>query len=466
MTDVKTDNGMSYILQLVDFPNRFESAVKIDPGEFTTIREMLDRYVRHIDPESVRPTSAKNLSVIQDCIYKIDDNGDLTDLYEGLLIRQGDETIDLDDEPQFEMVRSEDYPDFMLLRLTIDRSQITEDGNPYGYNIRKWNKNRDVFEKFIHDCLSESYGSEADRIAEVSTVEDQKRFLRAVGKKIWESDFELYSRFIGDKLWFKDPSETLLNIIAGRGGTCTEKSSAMKMISDVYGFKSEYLLGGPGAKGPFPTDILRNMLETLDFDLGKKYMIYWEHMALLYDLGSEDVMMDVANGNIPFLFLTGDSIEELLREENKKSIKVKMVLNDEEFYYHVVPQDIPQYMLEAMQDWIEDVDLIHVFEDGLGLLIRKDYFVWPIMYRDDDEKMDEYNWWLDVQKRQDFPGIELLDNFSLPGVVAGAFKEEYPQKFVDIIEAADYLVERYNETYREPGDERKYDLAYMFVKLV
>jgi len=462
---IMSNDEMQYVLQITDFPDRFKSAMRIDPEAFDSFGDLLDNYIKVIDEEGMTQESAKNLGVIQDCIYKIDDDGELLDLYEGLVLRQDDDVVALEDKPEFQLVQSEDHPDFMLLDLTLDRSQITEEGNPYGYNIRKWNKNSASFEPFVRECVVEKYGSKADRILNLDTLEDQKNFLRAVGEKIWESDFELYSRFIGDKLWFKDPAETLRNIIAGRGGTCTEKCSAMKLISDVYGFKSEYLLGGPGAKGPFPADALREMLETLDFDLGKKYMTYWEHMALLYELDDGDVMIDVANGNIPFLFLTGDKIEELLREDNKKSVKVKMVLRDEEFYYHVTPQDIPEYLLEVMQDWTEDIDLIHVFDDGLGLLVSEDYYVWPIMYTDEDEKMVEYNWWLEVKERQNLPAAELLDNFSLPGVVVNEFKEKYPQKYVDLIEASDYLVERYNESYREPGDDRKYDVAYMFVKM-
>ncbi|MFC1713221.1 agmatinase family protein [Candidatus Poribacteria bacterium] len=465
MNDTREDGKLSYIIQLTDFPNRFRCAMKVDPEEFHSFEEMLDKCVKVMDREAMTPESAKNLDVIQDCIYKVDDDGELLGLYEGLIIRQDDDTVELSDEPRFQLIQPEDSSDFMLLDLVIDRSQITEEGNYYGYNIRKWMKNQEAFERFVRECVADGYGREADRILELNTLEDQKRFLRAVGEKIWEADFELYSRFIGDKLWFKDPVETLHNIIAGRGGTCTEKSSAMKLISDAYGFKSEYVLGGPGAKGPFPGDALRGMLETLDFELGKKYMIYWEHMSLLYDLEEEDVLMDVANGNVPFLFLTGNEIEKLLRENRKKSVKVKMVMRDEEFYYHVTPQDIPEYLLEVMQDWIDDVDLIHVFDDGLGLLIREDYYVWPLMHRDDDEKMTEYNWWLELKKKQNFLAVELLDNFSLPGPVVNEFKEKYPQKYVDIIEAYDYLVERYNESYREPDDDREYNMAYMFVKM-
>lgn len=455
----------SYILQLTDFPDRFKCAMKVNPDQFGSFREMLDRYVGEISAEAITEESIRNLNVIQDCIYRIDDDGELLDLYEGLIIRQDDNAVDLDDEPAFQLIQSEDHADFMLLDLVIDRSQITEEGNFYGYNIRKWQKNQEVFENFVHECLTENYGRSTDRILELETLEDQKKFLRAIGKKIWDSDFELYSRFIGDRLWFKDSSEALLNIIDGRGGACTEKSAAMKLISDAYGFKSEYVLGGPGAKGPFPVDVLREMLETMDFELGKKYMVYWEHMALLYDLEEEDVMMDVTNGNIPFLFLVGDEIEKLLGEHRKKGIKFKMVMREEEFYFHVTPQDIPEYLLEAMQDWIEDIDLIHVFEDGLGLLIREDYYVWPLMYRDEDEKMVEYNWWLEIKEKQKFPDAELLDNYSLPGAVVNEFKEKYPQKFLDIVEAADYLVDRYNESNQDPDDDRKYNVAYIFIKM-
>jgi len=462
MADKK--NKLLHALQITDSATEFKCAMIIDPADLTSYRDLLDKYVKAIKGD-MTSQSAKNLSIIQDCIYNIDDSGELLNLYEGLIVKQGDDIIDLNDSPKFQLVQSEDRPDFMLLDLTIDRSQITEEGNPYGYNIRKWKKNRVIFERFVHECITERYGAEADGILKLSTHEDRERFLMAIGKKIWDCDFELYSRFIGDKLWFKDPAETLHNIIAGRGAICSEKASAMKLISDAYGFESEYLLGGPGAKGPFPVDALRKMLETLDFELGKKYMVYWQHTALLYKVDDEDIMMDVTNGNVPFLFLKGDSIEELLRPQDKKNIKVKMVMKEENFYYHVVPQDIPENLLSAMQDWIDDVDLVHVFDDGLGLLIREDYFVWPVMYRNEDEKMTEYNWWLEVKKQQNFPAVELLDNFSLPGPVAGEFKEKYPQKFVDIVQASDYLAERYNGSYRESEDDPKYNVAYMFVKM-
>ena len=40
-----------------------------------------------------------------------------------------------------------------------------------------------------------------------------------------------------------------------------------------------------------------------------------------------------------------DEIEDLLKPKHKKSVKVKMVIDEEDFYYHVVPQDIAENLL-------------------------------------------------------------------------------------------------------------------------
>ena len=94
MTDIKENEELSYVLQLTDYPDRFKCALKIDPGQFSSFEELLDRYVKVIDEGGMTPESARNLGVIQDCIYKIDDDGELLDLYEGLIIRQDDDVVD------------------------------------------------------------------------------------------------------------------------------------------------------------------------------------------------------------------------------------------------------------------------------------------------------------------------------------------------------------------------------------
>jgi hypothetical protein len=251
MADMKKDDELLYILQLTDSATGSRCAMKIDPGKFNSFHDLFNQYVKVTNEQIMTSESAKDLGVIQDSIYNIDDDGELLDFYEGLIVRQDNDIVNMHDKPEFQLAQSAEHPDVMLLDITIDRSQITEDGNPYGYNIRKWKKDRPVFERFIQDCLDQEYKAAADRILELNTIEDRKRFLRAVGKKIWDSDFELYSRFIGDRIWFKDSAETLHNIIAGRGGTCAEKCSAMKLISDAYGFKSDTFWEAPEQRDHF-----------------------------------------------------------------------------------------------------------------------------------------------------------------------------------------------------------------------
>ena len=110
-------------------------------------------------------------------------------------------------------------------------------------------------------------------------------------------------------------------------------------------------------------------------------MRYWQHVALLYHIEGTEVLVDVTNGNIPFLFLVNDDAKRLLSNEDKQPLTVKMSITEEDFYYHRVPQDIPERLFFAMEGWIEDVDLVQVFDNELGLYISRDFFISAVVYR-------------------------------------------------------------------------------------
>ena len=124
MEDIKKGD-LSYILQLTDSATKFRCAMKVDPKTFNSYDELFEKYVKTINNEGVTSDSAKYLSVIQDCIYDMDDEGELLDLYEGLILKQDDDIVYLEEKPQFQFVQSTDSPDFMLLNINLDRSQIT-----------------------------------------------------------------------------------------------------------------------------------------------------------------------------------------------------------------------------------------------------------------------------------------------------------------------------------------------------
>ena len=455
------------ILKITDILTGWGFSVTLSEDEPMTYGGLLDKYLRQANVDDlirsgrISPSEARWIDKIQDRVFQIDESGELSpDPVDGVYLSNGPEPVEWDQEIAFDLVQTE-RERFLLLELRIDRSDAIFNLNERGYNLRKWRKNEDLFDGFIEKTLVSAYGTEASRIMKLGSADSRRRFLKAVGRRIWEANFELYSRFIGDRIRYKDGSETLENIIAGHGGICSEKASAMKMISDRFGFEAEYLLAGPNARGGFPVERLREMIDERDFAYGKKYTNYWQHMALLYRIEDEPVMIDVTNGNVPFLFLEGDDALSLV--DSGKFIEVRMAEEIERFYYHRVPQDIPLALLALMRDWVEAIDLIHVFDDGLGLLIRNDYFVWPVMYREDWELEDELRWWEEICRREGFEDVELLTDMEKPGRLWSEFKNRHPMIYECLIDAFPYLRRRYND-FHAPG-RKDYNLAYILLSL-
>ena len=204
---------------------------------------------------------------------------------------------------------------------------------------------------------------------------------------------------------------------------------------------------------------LLEMIEERDFSFGKKYTNYWQHMALLCRAGDGPVMIDVTNGNVPFLFLEGEEAEALI--DSDRFVSVRMVDEVERFYYHRVPQDIPEALLMLMRDWIGAIDLIHVFEDDLGLLIRSDFFVYPLPWRDEAELEAEVGRWMGIVSEQGFKGFELLSDPRSPGPIWSELASKLPKAFSGLVEGREYLRERFNRFY---ADGRPFEISLAAVK--
>jgi hypothetical protein len=135
----------------------------------------------------------------------------------------------------------------------------------------------------------------------------------------------------------------------------------------------------------------------------------------------------------------------------------------ERSYYHRVPQDIPISLLALMRDWIEAIDLIHVFDDRLGLLIRDNWFVWPVTYVNGGDLGEEIDRWQDVKERESFRAVEVCVPGETPGELWQRFRSICPEIFADLIEASPYLLTRYNRYYsHEDGDFR---LVYVLLDI-
>ena len=376
-------------LQLTDGVTGRRFALRIDPDHAGwTLRRLLERYLRDCPLEEllaarrITPRSAEDLRAVQDYVYAVSDEGALLDVYRGVVFRQGGAPVGLDDTPVAATVRVRDAA-VSLVDVAVDRLGAGYDRNWAGFHSRRWDADAERYAAFVRESLERELGNAADEAAAMETPADAKRVLRALARRVWDSHFENYSRFSGRMLRYKTGDETVRNIAEGAGGICSEKVQALRFLTDRLGLPSRYVLAGADALPPVPEDRLREMLTTFDFRFSKRYMRYWQHVALVYNIGGEEVLVDATNGNVPFLFLEGEAARRLLRDEDKAGVPVRMAVREERFYYHHVDQSIVEDLYFAMEGWIEDVDLMQVFDNELGLYISRGYFVTPLAYRSD-----------------------------------------------------------------------------------
>ena len=444
---------MNHILQIVDSVTGKRCALRIDPADSTmTLAGLLDEYLKDCSVESLlkegRITEgyAQSLQDIQDLVYVSTDDGRLHQMFYGITFKQGDASIGLGEVPESGPATVGGIQ-VSVTDIAIDRLNVDYDRNWTGFHRRRWERGERQFAEFVWQTLAAKYSEdETSEILNLETADHRLKLLRALAKRIWRSDFENYSRFIGDRLQYKTGDETLRNIIKGGGGICSEKVQALKFVTDHFGIESEYILAGADASDPVPVEKLRELLTTFDFRFSKRYMRYWQHVALLYHVEGKEVLVDVTNGNIPFLFLAGDEAKRILSHDDKPPVTVKMSITEEDFYYHRVPQDIPERLFFAMEGWIEDVDLVQVFDNELGLYISREFFLAPIVFRNSatfDKLKEQY---LQACEKA---GVECEVNgdWALDSPLAHEFQEQAPVVAGRILEAEEHLLKRYDECH-------------------
>ncbi|MCI0796010.1 MAG: hypothetical protein J4N99_04275 [Chloroflexi bacterium] len=444
---------MNHILQIVDLVTGKRCALRIDPADTAiTLAGLLDKYLKHPPVESLlsegRITEgyAQSLQDIQDLVYISADDGLLHEMFNGIAFRQENASIGLDEVPE-SADATVGGTTVSVVDIAIDRLNVGYDRNWAGFHKRRWERREKEYSEFVRRTLSARYSKEETTdILSLRTSDDKLRFIRALAKRIWKSDFENYSRFVGDRLQYKTGDEALRNIMDGGGGICSEKVQALKFITDHYGIESEYVLAGADASEPVPEDKLREMLTTFDFRFAKRYMRYWQHVALLYRVDGKDVLVDVTNGNIPFLFLVGDDAKRLLGDCDKQPLTVKMSIADEDFYFHRVAQDIPESLYFAMEGWIEDVDLVQVFDNELGLYISSDFFVTAIVYKSGAAFAKLKGQYLQACEKAGVK-CEVDANWSLESPLGLEFQESAPEAASKVIAVKEHLLTRYDECH-------------------
>ena len=444
---------MNHILQIVDSVTSKRCALRIEPADSElTLAGLLDKFLKHCPVESLLETGritegyAQALQDIQDLVYVSTDEGRLREMFDGITFKQADAAVGLGEVPDSGPATVGDTQ-VSVIDIAIDRLNVDYDRNWDGFHKRRWMRGEKEYAEFVRQTLAEKYSEdETSDILGLDTADHKLGLLRAVAKRIWRSDFESYSRFIGDRLQYKTGDETLRNIINGGGGICSEKVQALKFVTDHFGIESEYVLAGADASDPVPEETLRELLTTFDFQYARRYMRYWQHVALLYHVEGTEVLVDVTNGNIPFLFLVGDDAKRLLGDCDKQPLTVKMSIADEDFYFHRVAQDIPENLYLAMEGWIEDVDLVQVFDNELGLYISSDFFVTAIVYKSSAAFAKLKGQYLQACEKAGVK-CEVDANWSLESPLGLEFQESAPEAASKVIAVKEHLLTRYDECH-------------------
>ena len=439
------------ILQLADLVSTRKCAMRIDSDEGDrTLGCLLDKYVKHAPIQDllqefrITANSADSLFAIQDLLYASSDNGQLLDMFSGVAFKQGDRLIEPEEAPARQLA-SVDGQDVWVIDLAIDRTNCDYDRNWTGFHARKWLRDSDKYTGFVHDTLAGSLGlAKAESVLEMDSTNKKLALLEVLAKRVWESQFENYSRFVGRKLVYKSGDETIDNIMDGAGAICSEKVQALKFLTDHYGLTSEYIIAGGNAVGTAPVDKLRELLVTFDFRFAKRYMRFWQHTALLYDVDGVRVMVDATNGNIPFLFLQDQEAERVLGDMDKQPVPVKMIEFEEDFYYHQVPQDIPENLFFALEGWMPYTDLMQVFDNELGLYLSSDFYVTPIPFTTEREFERDKREYERVARRS---GLEcsVTREWDLDSPLGIQFSKVEPLVSERIMAAKDHLLTRLDE---------------------
>ena len=441
---------MNTLLQLTDAITGRRCIVRIDSEEAALpLASLLDRYLKHcparllLEEGRVTVESSETLLSFQDLVYACSDTGELQDIYPGVELVQQGKPLVLDRPPAAQPGRVGGV-DVTVLDIGIDRTDAGYDRNWTGFHRRRWERHADLYERFVLDALLASHTeTESEEILALESTTAGMALVEALARRVWESDFESYSRFVERRLPYKTGDETVRGIVAGDGGVCSEKVQALKFLTDHYCIESEVLIAGADVRGPVPERRLREMLDAFDFRFAKRHMRYWQHNALLYTIDGSTLLVDATNGNIPLLCLKDEESRRLMVEENKEPVVVRMALQTESLYYHRVSQDIPEDLFFAMEAWAPDIDLIQVFDNELGLMISPGYFVTPIVFKNEaayERLSGEY------LRAAQSAGLEydVSREWTLETRLGQRFAGESPRAAGKIMAAREHLLARYN----------------------
>jgi hypothetical protein len=394
-----------HLLQLTEGVTRQQATLLVDADQVRTVGQGLELF-RHPPEELIaRGQLVSDLTEpfleMGECLFTLTSDGKLGPPAQGVALTQGTEPRPPDAPLLFErrpLVDSHD--EVMLARLTVDRRNGWYERDWTTYHRRKLRQGERDLGDFIRQAATSSLGEDKAAALLARRDHDAKAtLLRAVAHRVFEAPFELYSRFVGQRRLIKDGLATMRNIARGHGGACSEKVQVLRLAAEFLELPARFLLAGPNARGDLPTGAMLEALETCEFDHLAAVQAYWNHLALLIEVEGQEILVDGSNGNIPFLWVSGQELRGLLdhRGSERKGVPHRYVVGRDELFYHRVDQTVPERLLYALElGWADPhIDLVQVLDDELGLLTMPDLWLGVLPYRDDEEREVVRQWYRD-----------------------------------------------------------------------
>ena len=184
---------------------------------------------------------------------------------------------------------------------------------------------------------------------------------------VYQAPFENLSKIVGAH-GLRSGLEMWRNIALGCGGVCSEKAWALKFACDVLGVPNTPVYG---AGCELPADLDSRLVRLVGEDDPEALGVWLQHHLLELDLAGRKVLVDVANGNMPFLFLAGPDAETRVRH----GLRARMVYHTEKLRLARASSLAGDIMLVHSRQRIPGLTYQFVFEQGLGLQITDQLFL-------------------------------------------------------------------------------------------
>lgn len=469
---------LAHFVEITDKWSKRRFALKLDSStQFATHSDFIN-YLNSLQQSDINEliengklgkVGEKGLEDIRTALFEIKDDGNLGNMFNEIKIKQKGRTLEMNSAIKFEHITTgkEGYSDIFISSLILDRDNLPFTRNWDGFYKRRWELNPQ-FKEYVESIVSSKYGEKAEQVLSLETFDDKIDFLKAISEVIYNTPYEIYSRFIGRNLRFKNGPDTLESIMENRGGNCSEKASALDFIAYNYGIAGQIISAGDNATGSFPNKTLRRALDDFEFSFKDNAQRYWSHYANYFEIDEVPILIDATGGPIPFLFCVGDEVEEYLSQ--KKALPVLFVSREENYYYHRSPSDIIYDLLFTMEAFLPDMDIYHVFgpeeeNDPFGFIITNNLWICPTAYKTTEEYSTNKKLWLEwAQESVHVTNIEIYPNMnsSSEKKILQRIEEENPILVADLRAAEDGFVERCRSEWKD----KNWYIGYVFAEFL